>query len=247
MPKISLGWALAAALLLTGPSAGAAPLKPARHGDFHHYTFALTWQPGFCASARDCAPDSPRVLIGLHGLWASRPESLIHHRIAAPKWWARGCDFFHHSNRPPPIAPALRVALLAVMPHLPKSLLVHEYDKHVQCFGFDPNAFFQTELRMRQWIVDSAFGRHLKRQLAGQTVSHAALIEAFKASFHTSDDTALQLRCEHDARHHTVLTQLWITVQADRLQAFPGPAALMQAQQKQDNCPAHFLVPAWSP
>ncbi len=39
--------------------------------------------------------------IGLHGLWASRPQDLIARDIAAPKWWSRGCDFYHHSDAAP--------------------------------------------------------------------------------------------------------------------------------------------------
>ena len=130
------------------------------------------------------------------------------------------------------------------MPHLPKSLLTHEYDKHVQCFGFDAAAFFATELSMRRQVARSAFGRRL-RHLAGRSVRRAALIAAFQRAFETPHAAALQLRCQKDAHHRAVLTQLWITIPADKLSAFPRPEALMDAPQPQDDCPATFRVPAW--
>lgn len=124
--------------LVMASGADAATLTPAQHGDFAHYTFALTWQPGFCSTGAGCLSGQPHTaLIGLHGLWASRPQALISRGISAPQWWSRGCDYFHHSDRAPRLSQAILEQLRAVMPHLKYSLLTHEYDKHVQCFGFD--------------------------------------------------------------------------------------------------------------
>ena len=131
------------------------------------------------------------------------------------------------------------------MPHLRHSLLTHEYDKHVQCFGFDTQTFFDTELRMRRQIVDSAFGRYLTGTARGHTVHHATVVAAFMHDFGTDQKAALQMRCERDAHGHTVLTQLWITLHADALARFPRGGSLMDAPIAQDNCPASFRVPAW--
>jgi ribonuclease I (enterobacter ribonuclease) len=232
--------------LLASAGARAAPLVAARNGDFAHYTFALTWQPGFCSTDGGCLPEQPHtVLIGLHGLWASRPQSLIRRGISAPQWWSRGCDYYHHSDSAPRLPPATLLSLNAVMPRLKDSLLTHEYDKHVQCFGFDPQTFFQTELRMRREVTDSAFGRYLTATARGQEISRAEVIRAFTRDFGTNQSAALQLRCGRNAQERVVLTQLWITLYRDALSRFPRDDSFMNAPIAQDNCPARFLVPDW--
>lgn len=221
-------------------------LTPRRHADFGHYTFALTWQPGFCATDGGCLRGQPRtVLIGLHGLWASRPRGLIERGVSAPQWWHRGCDFYHHSDRAPHLSQPTVRALQAVMPHLEHSLLRHEYDKHVQCFGFGAKAFFKTELRLRKRINNSGFARYLKRQAKGQRVKRSRVMAAFMRSFATQERRAVQLRCGTDRRGRHVLTQFWITFHADAIATFPQSAALMNAPIPQANCPAVFYVPGW--
>lgn len=243
-PRIRLLCSLA--LLLAGPAL-AAPLTATRHGSFAHYTFALTWQPGFCSVWSGCRADQPRtVLIGLHGLWASRPRSLIERHISAPQWWRRGCDYYHASRQPPTLPGALLAQLHRVMPHLRQSLLVHEYDKHVQCFGFDTRTFFATELRMRRAIVRSSFGHYLTATARGHLVARAQVLRLFRRTFQTDQRAALQLRCARNHRDQVVLTQLWITLHADALERFPRHGALMNAPIAQHNCPAHFRVPDWS-
>ena len=224
----------------------ASTLTPARHADFGHYTLALTWQPGFCRTDGGCRPDQPEtMLIGLHGLWASRPASLVASGISAPRWWRRGCDYFHHSNRAPKLSAPIMHSLNEAMPHLRHSLLKHEYDKHVQCFGFNTEHFFITALRMRRSIVASAFGRYMIRQARGRRVTRKHVIGAFMQAFHTRRQHALQLRCSKDRRGRTVLTQMWITLHAHAVADFPGRGSLMDAPIGQNSCPAQFLVPAW--
>ncbi len=241
---------IAMLLLLALPfAAAAAPpqLVPARHGDFAHYTFALTWQPGFCHAAGACLDHPPQhVLIGLHGLWASRPQSLIKAGVTAPQWWRRGCDYFHHSSKAPTLSSATLQRLQAVMPQLRHSLLTHEYDKHVQCFGFDTQRFFTMELAMRRRIVHSAFGRYLQQRARGHSVKRSDVIAAFMHSFGSDQADALQLRCATVHSGKAVLTQLWITLHADNLAAFPQKRSLMNAPIAQDNCPQVFRVPAGS-
>ncbi|MGH8169372.1 MAG: ribonuclease T2 family protein [Steroidobacteraceae bacterium] len=224
----------------------AAPLIPLRHNHFGHYTFALTWQPGFCSTGGGCLSDQPHsVLIGLHGLWASRPQSLIDRRISAPQWWSHGCDYYRHSDRAPRLPPAVLAGLDRVMPHLRQSLLTHEYDKHVQCFGFDAPQFFTTELRMRRQVLDSTFGRYLIVTAQGHEVRHQDVIGAFTRAFGTRQSAALQLRCERNRHGQMVLTQLWFTLHADSTARFPRGHSLMNAPIAQDDCPARLLVPRW--
>ncbi|MHB8434084.1 MAG: ribonuclease T2 family protein [Candidatus Tyrphobacter sp.] len=222
-----------------------ASLVPARHGDFAHYTFALTWQPGICSTDGGCLRDQPRLpLIGLHGLWASRPRQLIRSGVTDPQWWSRGCDFYVHSTAAPRLDAYLHWALGNVMPHFAHGLLTHEYDKHVQCFGFDPAAFFSTELAMRHAVVEGGFGRFLVSQ-TGRTVTHAAVAYRFRLAFSTDETRSLQLQCGRNRAGQTVLTQFWITIRTSELAAFPRAVSLMNSPVNEDTCPATFRVPSW--
>jgi ribonuclease I (enterobacter ribonuclease) len=208
--------------LVAAAGTRAAPLKPPLHADFGHYTFALTWQPGFCSTDGGCLSDQPHgVLIGLHGLWPSRPQSLIDRGVSAPQWWSHGCDYYHHSNLAPRLSPAMVTRLNRVMPHLRDSLLTHEYDKHIQCFGFDAPVFFETELRMRGRVRASTFGRYLVSTAQGHQVRHADVILAFMQAFDTHQLPALQLRCGRNHDGQVVLTQLWFTLHSDSTSRFP--------------------------
>jgi ribonuclease I len=228
-----------------GVAVPATSLVPAEHGTFDHYTFALTWQPGICQTEEGCLPDQPKTpLIGLHGLWASLPQDLSSQGVVDQVWWSKGCDLYHHSSEPPPLDGALDAQLVAVMPHFEHSLLNHEYDKHVQCFGFDPTQFFKTALAMRAAIESSAFGTYLQQQ-AGHDVDHVAVVNVFKADFGTEHGTALQLECGKTAGGQVVLTQFWFQIPVNELGAFPQAAAFMDTPSNEDTCPPQFRIPAW--
>jgi len=240
---------LFAGLMLFAGAARAAlptpPLVPAQHGDFDHYTFALSWQPGWCATGTGCRADQPRdQLIGIHGLWAGLPQSLIDRGLSRPQWWAKGCDYFQPSRARPALPPGLRHELAAVLPHTKGDILRHEYDKHVQCFGFDPVLFFRTELAMRDTVLATGFARDLQAH-AGQSVAKEDLAASFSRSFRTSLPRAVQFQCGRDESGRTVLTQFWISIRSDALSRFPDARSLTNAPVPQDNCPARFDVPAW--
>jgi len=219
---------------------------PPQHADFDHYTFALTWQPGICETGQGhCLAGQPKApLIGLHGLWASLPRELAAEGVVNEQWWQRGCDFYRRSSEPPPLDEALRSHLEAVMPHFEHSLLTHEYDKHVQCFGFDPEQFFAAELAMRDAVASSSFGTYLVAQ-AGRDVTHAEVTARFAEAFATDHPRALQLQCEKNDSGEAVLTQFWITIHTDQVDAFPQPQSLMDTPTDQDTCPATFRIPTW--
>jgi ribonuclease I len=230
----------------TQRAGAAAPvLAPSEHSDFTYYTFALTWQPGICSTEDGCLADQPKsALIGLHGLWASLPATLTAQGVTSQQWWQRGCDFFQHSDAAPALDAPLERRLDDVMPHFTHPLLTHEYDKHVQCFGFDAERFFATALAMRDAVAGGAFGAYLV-QHAGRDVTHAELSAAFDTDFATTATTSLQLQCGHDATGRTVLTQLWVSIDATKLADFPQADSLIDAPIAQDNCPSTFRLPAW--
>ncbi|WP_345191469.1 ribonuclease T2 family protein [Gluconacetobacter tumulicola] len=249
------GLVLAAGMAACAPTTVSPPpmqvagsvISPPAHGDFGHYTLALTWQPGFCASGPGCQPDQPKApLIGLHGLWASRPQQLIAEGVPPQRWWAAGCDIYPGQEPAAPLAVSseTKLALDQSVAHLTHRLPDHEYHKHVQCFGIPAETFFHTALDMRTVVAQSDFGTVLQAW-QGQVVTRDAVMKAFHVAFHTETDRALQLRCEHDHAGHDVLTQLWFTLKRERVADFPRASAFMRAPEAQDNCPARFLVPTW--
>ena len=84
-----------------------------RYGVVDHYTLALTWQPGFYGTGPGCLSNQPRApLIGLHGLWASRPQVPTARHVSDPIWWRSGCDLLHHSDAEPVLADVLQQRLV---------------------------------------------------------------------------------------------------------------------------------------
>ncbi|AXE30617.1 ribonuclease I [Chromobacterium phragmitis] len=223
-------------------------LTPARNGDFAHYTFALAWMPGFCqAGGEGCLPDQNQSeLIGLHGLWASEPQSLADKGVAVSQWWEQGCSLFPHVTMVPALSEDLRQRLKETMPQLASDLQTHEYVKHAQCFGFDANEFFTTALQLREAALDSDFGRYLQAQ-AGRVRNGAELKDAFAKGYNGAARGALQLRCAKDAKGRNVLTELWFTLKKDKLESFPESDSFMDtpAGEREDTCGKPFLLPRW--
>ncbi|PRP71853.1 hypothetical protein BUE93_04215 [Chromobacterium amazonense] len=225
----------------------AADLQPAQHADFPRYTYALTWQPGFCATGNGCLPEqSHEVQIGLHGLWPSEPQSLIAQNVPVQQWWAKGCAFFPHVHAVPALPAETRDELKVVMPQLKDDLLLHEYVKHAQCFGYPAQQFFETALKMRQAVVDGGFGDYLLGQ-AGQTRTRQELQDAFAKAFGTDQRRSLQLQCGKDKQGRNVLTQFWFTLQADKLASFPAAESFVDTPdgEYEDSCAEPFVLPGW--
>lgn len=247
MLRMLLALMLGLLLVPSSQTARADSLQPAVHADFPRYTFALTWQPGFCSTGGGCLADQPTgTLIGLHGLWASLPVSLAGQGVKVQQWWSKGCDLYVHSDAAPVLPAAISQQLNQVMPHLQNDLLIHEYDKHVQCFQFDPVAFFRTALTMRSTVVDSDFGRYLILQ-AGQAHTRDDLVQVFIRTFGTDQAQSLQLQCANNHQQQNVLTQIWFTLAADQLANFPQPSSWVNTPdaEYEDNCRQSFLLPAW--
>jgi len=246
MKLFMLGAALLAFVGAAPSPAPLAPLHPTMHGDFQHYTLALSWQPGWCASGPGCRSDQPHsTLLGIHGLWPSRPKALIDAGVTDPEYWRKGCDEFNHSDAAPVLDPKLTDELSVDMPHNESPLLTHEYDKHVQCFGFDANTYFATEIELHNRILNSPFGKYLIAQ-AGHQVAHADVDGAFYAAFgeKPSASPSLQLQCKNTGSR-TILTEVWFTLHTEQVDAFQATASLMDTDPNQDTCPNSFFVPNW--
>ncbi|MDE2290503.1 MAG: ribonuclease I, partial [Elusimicrobia bacterium] len=156
---IPLRAVLLAGLAAAAP-ASAARAKPPAGMDFDRYVFAAVWEPGICA-ARDplapeaCAKRTPKDLMSrqwtLHGLWADLPESLAAQGLKKGQWYKYGCYWFRPGHampkgmcddRPVPLSAGVRKDLTAHMPGALGCLERHEFYKHAECYGFEPDAFF---------------------------------------------------------------------------------------------------------
>lgn len=219
----------------------------AQHGDFDHYTLALTWQPGFCTDRNgpSCQPDQPHTpVIGLHGLWASLPSDLVHDGLPVTIWWGKGCDIYNHDDTPPRLSPALAKRLSMTVAHTRSSLVTHEYTKHVQCFGMNAERFFTVASTLRDRFAAGPVGRDLEHD-AGQEISKADVLASFEKAYGPLPQRGLQFRCNTDAQGQTVLAQLWFTLDPRGLGRFPAASGFLPSPDVQDNCPARFHVPTW--
>lgn len=244
-----------AALLFLAGCAGhvstpqGASLTPQTHADFRHDTLALTWQPGFCLPDKpghNCLADQPRdPLIGLHGLWASEPFSLEAQGVPVQKWWMQGCALLGAADAELDVRPETAQALSAVMPHFQHPLVTHEYTKHVQCFGYPADDFFVSAMTLRSRFAASPFGHYLTA-LAGTRVQRDDVLAQFQHLSGVTAERGLQFQCGKRADGTAVLSQIWMTLDPHKLDAFPQPEAFMSSPFDQNSCPASFLVPSWA-
>ncbi|WP_068170534.1 ribonuclease T2 family protein [Neokomagataea thailandica] len=248
-------WFVYAALLFLAGCVGQntvpkeASLTPHEHGDFRHDTLALTWQPGFCLPDKpghNCLADQPRTpLIGLHGLWASEPSSLEAQGIPVQKWWMQGCGLLGEADGALTLRPETAADLAAVMPHFEHPLVVHEYTKHVQCFGYPADDFFVTAMSLRTRFEASAVGRYVT-SLAGSKVQRDDVLAQIQRLSGVTAERGLQFQCSKRADGTAVLSQIWMTLNPQKLDAFPQSGSFMSSPFDQNSCPASFIVPSWS-
>lgn len=236
------------ALMMMDAAANAAGI-PSGMQDFNHYTFAVMWHPGVCATwsnaAAGCTDLSPDAKVNqqwtMHGLWASRPQKLLASGMTGPTWWHYGCYWYNADHELPKdscanpalnLPTALHARLYANMPMAHVCLDRHEYYKHVACFGETPEQFFPVELDLLDKLNATSFTAFIRAH-RGEWVSRNAILHAFATSFQVKNADALELRCEtagkhtHETDHQgDILTQAWITIHKDQLQAFPASESL---------------------
>lgn len=228
---------------------------------FDHYTFAVLWQPGVCATwdyaEAACTDKSPDSQINrqwtMHGLWASIPTELSNKGMAPPTWWKYGCYWYNPDHELPKDSCAnpaidlptdLRTRLDANMPMTKICLERHEYYKHAVCYGHGKAEFFTGELDLLDRLNATPFTAWINAH-RGQWVSNVDIHAAFAKSLGADNAKSLELRCESvgDAheKHGDILTQAWITIAKDKLDQFPAANSLQAGRT--GNCAAmvHIL------
>lgn len=255
--------ALLAGLLAPVVSAHADVLNAKQYGDFDRYVLALSWQTGFCQSLQDNKrkePDECRFqhevsdkthYLTVHGLWPGLPKSIAARGVDERRWMRFGC-----ATRPLPNMPEARAnrkcaaaetglslemanKLNAVMPGSGGNSCLerYEYAKHGVCFGFDPDAYFGTMVRLNEEIKQSALGTFLAENY-GKTVSRSDFNNAVAKSYGTEGVKAVKLTCKGNPAY---LTEMQIAIKAEAINA-PLRADALLPQPHPGNCGKQFVI-----
>ncbi|QMI04481.1 ribonuclease I [Citrobacter sp. RHB25-C09] len=253
---------LAASLLPLSVSA-ASELQAKQYGDFDRYVLALSWQTGFCQSQHERdnrEPDECRLqketankvnFLTVHGLWPGLPKSIASRGVDERRWIRFGC-----ATRPIPNMPEVRgnrkcaapetglslesaAKLSEVMPGAGgrSCLERYEYARHGACFGFDPDAYFGTMVRLNKEIKSSETGKFLAQNY-GKRVSRSAFDAAFAKSWGKANVKAVKLSCHGNPAY---LTEIQISLKADTINA-PLSASSFVPQPHPGNCGKQFVI-----
>lgn len=251
------------ALLLCAGSLQAAPLTPTQYGDFDRYVLALSWQTGFCQSLHDRNRKEPLEChrqteannkadyLTVHGLWPSLPGSIASRGVDNNRWMRFGC-----ATRPIPNMPeakasrkcsaqetglSLEIAnkLNQVMPGSGGKTCLerYEYAKHGVCFGFDPDDYFGTMVRLNSEIKQSALGQFLANNY-GKTVTRVNFDNAVASAFGKDNVKAIKLTCNGNPAY---LTEMQIAIKAASINA-PLSSDSLLPQPHPGNCGKQFVL-----
>lgn len=238
-------------------------LQPNRYGDFDTYVLALSWQTGFCQNMHERHREEPvecklqheqtdkRAFLTVHGLWPGLPKSVSSRGVDNKRWMRYGC-----ATRPVPNmaearssqkcsapAPGLNADIAAklsgVMPGAggQSCLERYEFAKHGACFGFDPNAYFGTMVRLNNEFKQSPFGAFLAENY-GRVVTRKAFNKALDKSWGSDAVKAVKLICNGNPAY---LTEMQITLAAANING-PLNGAAFVSQKNPGNCAKRFRL-----
>jgi ribonuclease I len=254
---------LLAALLLPVSAAQAEQLQAKQYSDFDRYVLALSWQTGFCQSQHERnrqEPDECRLqkeaenkadFLTVHGLWPGLPKSIAARGVDNRRWMRFGC-----ATRPIPNLPEARASrkcaapetglslesaakLNAVMPGAggTSCLERYEYAKHGACFGFDPDAYFGTMVRMNSEIKNTELGKFIADNY-GKAVSRNEFDAAVAKTWGKESVKAVKLSCHGNPAY---LTEIQFTLKAETINS-PLSATSFLSQAHPGNCGKQFIL-----
>ncbi|EQC1554058.1 ribonuclease I [Citrobacter amalonaticus] len=256
-------WVWLAAPLLPLSTATANELQATQYGDFDRYVLALSWQTGFCQSQHDRdrrEPDECRLqketankvdFLTVHGLWPGLPKSVASRGVDERRWMRFGC-----ATRPIPNLPEARASRKCSAPETGLSLETaaklsdvmpgaggrsclerYEYAKHGACFGFDPDAYFGTMVRLNKEIKASELGAFLGENY-GKSVSRRAFDAAVAQRWGKEAVKAVKLSCHGNPVY---LTEIQFSLKASAINA-PLSADSFAPQPHPGNCGKQFVI-----
>lgn len=263
MLRKGIAAACAGAFLFLGQAAQAEPLVAEHYDDFDRYVLALSWQTGFCQSqydrhhrppaecGKDKAPTNKASYLTVHGLWPGLPNSIAARGVDERRWMRFGC-----ATRPVPNLPEVRASRKCAAPETGLSLEManrlnnvmpgsggqsclerYEYAKHGACFGFDPDAYFGTMVRLNDEIKESAIGKFLADNY-GKTVSRDQFNAAIARSYGPQSVKAFKLTCNGNPAY---LTEMQIALRASAINDPLSDDSLLP-QPHPGNCGNAFVI-----
>ena len=240
-------------------------LKPTQYADFDRYVLALSWQTGFCQSMHERNRNEPaecktqqeqndkRAFLTIHGLWPGLPNSVASRGVDEKRWMRYGC-----ATRPVPNmaevrgsqkcqAPAPELSadiaskLAGAMPGAggQSCLERYEYAKHGACFGFNPNAYFATMVRLNDEFKQSTFGTFLAENY-GKVVTRKSFNNALEKSWGSNAVNAVKLTCNGNPAY---LTEMQISLGAGSINN-PLHEGSFATQKNPGNCAKQFRLDA---
>ena len=256
-------WGWLAASLLPLSSAIANELQATQYGDFDRYVLALSWQTGFCQSQHERdrrEPDECRLqkevtnnvdFLTVHVLWPGLPKSIASRGVDERRWMRFGC-----ATRPIPNLPEARASRKCSAPETGLSLETaaklsdvmpgaggrsclerYEYAKHGACFGFDPDAYFGTMVRLNKEIKASELGAFLSENY-GKSVSRRAFDATIARRWGKEAVKAVKLNCHGNPAY---LTEIQFSLKASTINA-PLSADSFAPQPHPGNCGKQFII-----
>jgi ribonuclease T2 len=213
------------------------PPASAPKGGPTHYVLAISWEPGFCAGARDkpeCAAETPQSFEAshfvLHGLWPDPNEycGVSPSDIAADKQ-SRWTDLPAVS-----LTSATRARLAAGMPGTQSDLERHEWLKHGTCTGAPADAYFGRELDFLDAVNASPVQALIASDVGGN-LSLDALRTAFDQGFGPGAGQRIRLSCSRRGGQR-LITEITIGLEGDVLGSASLPTLIAAASPTNGGC-----------
>jgi ribonuclease T2 len=231
-PRVSCCFTVAAALvvaflllLAVVERAEAAPVG---------WTLALSWEPGFCATAPKAVECLNRNDLGLvlHGLW---PEGGDGGSCAAAD---RGANEARTWCQLPELylSAETKTLLRRAMPGAVACLDRHEWLRHGSCSGMSPEDYFRAAANLVVRANGLAVAQ-LLRERKGQTVTVRDLRQALAKDMGVDAPAVLRTICAtRQGRAH--LVELRLSLSGEGLRLFPKPESLARSgKHGGERCP----------
>ena len=113
----------------------------------------------------------------------------------------------------------------------------YEYAKHGVCFGFDPDSYFGTMVRLNGEVKQSAIGDFLAKHY-GQTVSRSDFDAAVAKAYGAQNVKAFKLTCDGNPAY---LTEMQISIKAGAINSPLGADSFLP-QPHPGNCAKQFVL-----
>lgn len=174
-------------------------ILPAHAAEPDRFVLAISWQPGFCAIARqvpECAERLEDTRFTLHGLWPE-PRANVYCGVSTEEEAAdRAGNWLDLPRVDLPEDMAARLAV--AMPGVRSGLDRHEWIKHGTCYRpRDPVRYYSDSLALLDAVNASGVAA-LFAGSTGEALETTTIRQAFDAAFGTGAGARVEIVCRRD-------------------------------------------------